>query len=83
MEPLITNERGEREWLYICSRVGEDKARAAIGRLQGGQRPYPLNIARVLGVEVPDEALLPVPAGKKASPEQVGKNLAAMRQALK
>lgn len=53
LEPLITNERGKREWEYIVSRVGEERARAAIAQIPGNRRPYPLNIARVLGIELP------------------------------
>ena len=26
LEPLITNDRGKREWEYIVSRVGEERA---------------------------------------------------------
>jgi len=59
MEPILTNERAEREWKYLCQRVGEQRARAAIGQLKGRQRAYPLNIARVLKVRLPEEAMLP------------------------
>jgi len=59
MVPILTNERAEREWKYLCGLVGEQRARAAIGQLKGRQRAYPLNIARVLKVQLPDEAKLP------------------------
>lgn len=48
MEPLLSNERAEREWKYLCQCVGEQRARAAIAHLKGGQRAYPLNIARIV-----------------------------------
>ncbi len=58
-EPLITNDRGRREWQWLCDTVGPNQARAAIRKLNGGQKPYPLNIARILGLRMPDEANLP------------------------
>lgn len=58
MEPMLTNERAERKWKYLCQRVVEQRARAAIGRLKGGQRASPLNLARVLRIELPEDALL-------------------------
>lgn len=58
-DPELTNLRAEREWKWLCQRVGEARARAAIARIPGNRRPFPLNIARVLGVDLPDEALLP------------------------
>lgn len=73
MEPLLTNERAEREWKYLVNRVGEERARAAIGRLKGAQRPYPLNIARLLKVELPEEALLP-PSDAQAAARREGRD---------
>ena len=49
MEPILTNERAEREWKYLCQRVGEQRARAAIGQLKGRQRAYPLTDLPSLG----------------------------------
>ena len=63
MEPLLTNDRAVREWAWLCQRVGEGAARAAIARLPGQRKPFPLNIARVLGLRLPPpEQLPPVPA---------------------
>lgn len=53
-EPLITNDRGQREWAWIVGQVGEAAALAALERL-GTRRPYPLNVARVLGLVLPDD----------------------------
>lgn len=52
-DPLITNERGQREWDWIVEQVGLKSARNAIQALSGGQRPYPFNIARKLGLKLP------------------------------
>ena len=58
-EPLLTNERAEREWAWLVARVGESTALDALARLPGGRRPYPLNIARVLGLALPEPEALP------------------------
>ena len=58
-DPKLTNPRAEREWRWLCQHVGEARARAAIANLPGNRRAFPLNIARALGIELPDEALLP------------------------
>jgi hypothetical protein len=52
--PLLTNNRGVQEWAWILSQVGEAEALAAMGRL-GRRRPYPLNIAKALGLSIPLE----------------------------
>lgn len=53
-KPLLTNERGQREWAWIVGQVGEAAALSALERL-GTRRPYPLNVARVLGLTLPDD----------------------------
>lgn len=59
MEPELTNERAEREWAWICARVGEERAKAAISEIPGTRRPFPLNIARALGLTLPSPEQLP------------------------
>lgn len=66
MEPLITNERAKREWDYIVTKVGEERARAAIAQIPGNRRPYPLNIARVLGIRFPESVTNP-PASREVA----------------
>ena len=53
MEPLITNERGKREWAWIVAQVGEDVARNV--PLAGNRKPFPANIAKALGLTLPDD----------------------------
>lgn len=53
-EPLLTNERAVREWAWLVERFGIDACQAALNGLPGGRRPYPLNVARQLGVTLPD-----------------------------
>lgn len=59
MSALITNERGQREWLYLLLRFGEPRLIKAIQDLPGNRKPYPLNVARVLGVQLPKPCDLP------------------------
>lgn len=59
-EPLLTNDRGRREWLWLCQRVGEDRARAALAAaVRRGRKPFPLNAAREVGLSFPPESALP------------------------
>lgn len=53
-EPLITNSRGQREWDWIVGQIGQAAALAAICKL-GNRKPFPLNVARVLGLNLPAE----------------------------
>ena len=66
MEPVITNERGQREWLYIINHVGLERAQQAMTQL-GTKRAYPLNIARVLKLILPEEQYLPELEGVRES----------------
>lgn len=59
-EPLLLNDRDKRAWEWICSKVGEGNAIAAIGQLSGSRKPYPSNIAKILGLEVPKDVAFPV-----------------------
>ena len=58
MEPELTNTRACREWIYIINRVGCERADKAMSQL-GNRKPYPLNIARILKLELPAEEFLP------------------------
>ena len=64
MDPLLTNDRAKREWLWICQRVGEQAAKAAIERIPGARKAFPLNIAKILGIELPEEKYLPMLPGE-------------------
>lgn len=54
-EPLLTNERAKREWTWLVERFGTEVCQAAIQGLPGGRRPYPLNVARQLGIQLPED----------------------------
>lgn len=72
MRPLITNTLGERQWLYVVRRVGEDRALAVIPQL-GNRKPYPLNIARFLKIDLPSEEFLPLPEKDKSKRNAVAR----------
>ena len=74
--PLLTNDRAAREWAWIVAQVGESAALTALGRL-GNRRPYPLNVARILRLELPAD-LADAPAKKPSAGD-----FAALRQILK
>lgn len=62
-EPLLTNERAVREWAWLVERFGIDACQTALNGLPGGRRPYPLNVARQLGVTLPEGLeIAPTPA---------------------
>jgi len=81
MDPELTNDRARREWQWLCREVGETVARATIAALPGNRRPYPLNIARALGVELPPEEKLP-PLFVPADDAVMSAALAQVRRAL-
>jgi hypothetical protein len=49
----LTNPRAMREFEYLVREVGEDKIFAA-RTLLGARKAFPLNLARVLGIKLPD-----------------------------
>lgn len=57
--PLVTNQRGEREWLWLLSQVDPATLQEAFEQL-GNRKPFPLNIAKILSLELPEEAALPL-----------------------
>jgi hypothetical protein len=79
LEPELTNERAEKEWKWLCAKVGEDRARAAIAKIAGERKAFPLNIARVLGLDLPQEDQLPAlrrdPAVARAALQEARKKL--------
>ena len=80
-EPELTNDRARREWQWLYREVGETVARATIAALPGNRRPYPLNVARALGVALPPEEKLP-PLFVPADESVMNAALAQARQAL-
>lgn len=51
-KPLLNNDRDRRTWAWIIDQVGEDRALAV--DLAGNRKPYPSNIAKALGLQLPE-----------------------------
>ncbi len=58
MEPILNSDRDRRTWEWIVRQVGEETARNAIGAL-AGRRPFVSNLAKALGLVVPENVTLP------------------------
>ena len=57
MEPIISNDRDRRAWEWIVAQVGEDRALGV--DLAGDRKPYPSNVAKALGLTIPETVKLP------------------------
>lgn len=51
---LVETPRDSRALCYLLSEFGDAAVCAARQRLEGGRRPYVSNIAKVMGVTIPD-----------------------------
>lgn len=51
---IIQNERDERAAAWLLERFGAEALAEAETRLKGSRRPYPSNLAKVLGVALPE-----------------------------
>ncbi|WP_322059366.1 hypothetical protein [Paraburkholderia sp. J63] len=75
LDVLLENNRDRRALDYLMATCGLSRVRAARDSLPGRTRPYISNIAKVLGVTVPDEVVI--------TPREDGRRqLAAIRQML-
>lgn len=81
MEPIL-NDRGRREWAWLCKRVGEDRARRALdAAVARGRRPFPLNAAREIGIDLPGPEHLP-PIQTERSDQIAAQAMADIRRTL-
>lgn len=81
-EPTLTNERARREWAWLCKAVGEHTARVAIAMIPGNRRPYPVNIAKALGLSIPKPESLPALV-EMATGDDLEMGIALARDALR
>ena len=51
---IIQNERDERAAAWLIEKFGAEAVADAESRLAGARKPYPSNIAKVLGVPLPE-----------------------------
>lgn len=55
---LILNARDERAVAWLIDQAGYDAVREACGKVAGRRRAYPSNLAKVLGLALPDSITL-------------------------
>ena len=73
---LVLNARDKRAIAWMIEQVGFVAVQEACGRLAGRRRLYPTNLAKVLGLTIPDGM-------EVASREEALRHLAAIRAKLK
>lgn len=84
VQPLLNNARAHREWDWIVRQVGQERALEALQHL-GNRKPYPLNVARRLGLQIPAVLAKEPETPQKAQPipSEVQQRLDALAQKLK
>ena len=51
---IVQNERDERTAAWLIEQVGAEALAEAETRLKGARKPYPSNLAKVLGLTLPE-----------------------------
>ena len=54
---LKLNDRDERALAWLIEQAGVDAVESACSRLAGHRRPYVSNLARVLGLRIPEDVV--------------------------
>lgn len=55
---LKLNDRDERALAWLIEQVGVDAVLSACERLAGHRKPYVSNVAKVLGLPIPDDVIV-------------------------
>lgn len=72
---ITENERDKRAAVWLLEQFGAEAVAEAENRLAGARRPYPSNIAKVLGVTLPESL-------KRTENAAAREKLAAMKAML-
>ena len=75
MNVILESERDRRTLAWLFEQVGEAAVERACNQLAGQRKPYPSNLAKVLGLVPPESLSRPTPA-------QVQQHLDQMRGLL-
>ena len=75
MNIILQSERDHRALAWLVEQVGEAALENACDSLAGQRKPYPSNLAKILGLALPERLTRP-------SRPQVQANLAAARKLL-
>lgn len=73
---IIENERDERTAAWLIEQFGAEAVAEAETRLKGARKPYPGNLAKVLGATLPEHL-------KRTEKAAARQKLAELRQMLK
>ncbi|MGB7990797.1 MAG: cryptic plasmid protein A [Candidatus Methylophosphatis roskildensis] len=76
MNVIVESERDRRTLAWLIEQVGQNAVERACANLGGKRKPYPSNLAKILGL-VPPESLC------RPSPVQVKLYLAEMRKLVR
>lgn len=55
---IVLNARDERAIAWLIDQVGFDAVQQACGKMAGNRRFYPTNLAKVLGLSIPQSVIL-------------------------
>ncbi len=72
---ITDNERDERTAAWLIEQYGAEAVAQAESQLTGARKPYPSNIAKILGAELPESL-------KYASKETARAHIAKMKETL-
>lgn len=75
---IIANDRDRRTLAWLRDCVGDVAIIKVTGRLAGNRKPYPTNIAKILGLPIPETVALP-----PSDLERVRERLAGLKSILK
>lgn len=73
---IVANDRDRRTLAWLRDRVGDASIVGAVGQLAGNRKPYLSNVAKALGVALPERL-------EATDRETALKHLAAIRAKLK
>jgi hypothetical protein len=73
---IIDNERDERTAAWLIEQYGAEAIAQAESQLAGARKPYPSNIAKILGAELPESL-------KRTEKAAAREKLAELRRMLK
>lgn len=75
MNIILESERDRRTLAWLIEQVGEEAVERACKQLAGKRKPYPSNLAKILGLIPPESLTCP-------TPEQVQQHLNQLRRRL-
>lgn len=75
MKIILNSDRDRRTLAWLIEQVGERALEHACARLAGQRKPYPSNLAKILGLEPPESLSRPSREQVKAYLDELRKRL--------